>query len=437
MRDLLMFAIVFGSLPFILKRPTIGVLMFTWFSLMNPHRLTYGAAYSFPFAALIAAVTFGGILFSKERKRMPLSPVIIILGLFICWSTFTSFFALEAEQAWIEWNRVMKTFLMAMIAMYIINSDKDVKAFACVVALSLGFYGLKGGVFTLLSGGVNRVFGPEESYIADNNHLALALLVSLPLIWWMYIHSTKKWMAICLAILVFLTGLSVVGTYSRGALLGGGAMLAFLCLKSRYKLRTGVALIIVLPLILTMMPEQWFERMGSIGEYKEDDSAMGRINAWMFAINVATDKFIGGGFDVFTPRIFLIYAPEPLRFHVAHSIYFQVLGEHGFIGLGLFLALMVFAWRIGARVINICRKEKELKWASDLAAMCQVSIIGYAVGGAFLSLAYYDLYYNIIALLVGIEKLVNSRLRHTSEASKSSNFQLRCLYPEHVIKSEK
>lgn len=47
-----------------------------------------------------------------------------------------------------------------------------------------------------------------------------------------------------------------------------------------------------------------------------------------------------------------------------------------------------------------------MKWASDLAAMCQVSIIGYAVAGAFLTLAYYDLYYSIIVLLVSLEKLL-------------------------------
>jgi probable O-glycosylation ligase (exosortase A-associated) len=159
-------------------------------------------------------------------------------------------------------------------------------------------------------------------------------------------------------------------------------------------------------LIATVMPQAWYERMDTINDYQEDNSAMGRINAWHFAWNIATTFPLGGGFNVFTPRQFLLYAPEPYNYHVAHSIYFQVLGDHGFVGLFLFLLLILFAWRTGSRVIKFCGKQAELKWASDLAKMAQVSIIGYAVSGAFLSLAYFDLYYDIIIVLVVLEKIL-------------------------------
>ena len=44
--------------------------------------------------------------------------------------------------------------------------------------------------------------------------------------------------------------------------------------------------------------------------------------------------------------------------------------------------------------------DPETKWCKDLGTMCQVALAGYAVGGAFLTLAYFDLPYNIMLVVV-------------------------------------
>lgn len=406
MRDLIVFGIVFGLLPFVFKRPALGVLLFTWISLMNPHRLAYGAAYNFPFAAVVAATTALAVLFTKQPKRMPWTPVTITLLLFYAWMNLSSLFALEPDLVWNEWDRVTKTFFMIALTLMVLNTEKDLKLFVWVVALSLGIYGLKGGLFTLASGGHYRVYGPDGSYIAENNSMALALVTTLPLIWYVRTLVTKRWLALGLLAMVVLSAVSAMGSYSRGALLGGVAMLLFLWLKSPKKLPAALGVIAIGALVAFAMPDAWFERMDSINDYQEDRSAMGRINAWMFAVNVATSHPLGGGFNVFSPRQFLTYAPVPLDYHVAHSIYFQVLGDQGFVGLFLFLLLMFFSWRTGTRVIRFCKDRPELHWARNLAQMAQVSLIAFAVSGAFLSLAYFDLYYDIIAILVLLEKIL-------------------------------
>lgn len=423
MRDYAIFTIIFGLLPFVLYRPANGILLFTWVSLMNPHRLAYGAAHDFPFAAVIAVVTFLGLLTSKQAKQFPLTPVSVVLILFMFWMTATGFFALEPDLVWDEWSRVMKTLLIVLLAIYILQSEKYIRAYTWVIALSLGFYGLKGGVFTLMSGGSGHVFGPDGSYISDNNALALALVTALPLIWFLMLHAGNRWLSTGLGCLAVLTIVAAAGSYSRGALLAGSAMLFFLWLKNRKKLRAGIALILIVPLLYTVMPQQWFNRMDSIDSYQEDASALGRINAWNFAIKVARDNLMGGGYNVFTQNMFLIYAPDPLDHHAAHSIYFQVLGEHGFIGLALFLLLMLFAWRTGTRIVKYCKDKAELKWAADLAAMSQVSIVGFAVGGAFLSMAYYDLYFDVLALLVVLEKTILTQPAKREEHSQASHTQ--------------
>jgi probable O-glycosylation ligase (exosortase A-associated) len=148
------------------------------------------------------------------------------------------------------------------------------------------------------------------------------------------------------------------------------------------------------------MPETWWAKMHTTIEYQQDSSALGRINAWHFAWNLAMARpVIGGGFETFTPQLFQIYAPEPYRFHDVHSIYFEALGEHGFVGLALFLTLAALTWRTGSRLIRLARAP-EHAWARQLGAMAQVSLIGYWTGGAFLGLAYFDGYYLVISLLV-------------------------------------
>lgn len=406
MRDYLVFGVVFVLVWRTFKSPMIGVLTFAWLSLMNPHRLTYGSAYDFPFAAIVVVVTLIAIAISKDKQQLPMTPVTVTLLLFALWMTATSVVALEPSLVWTEWNRVMKTFFMTLVTISVLKSKKDINALAWVVGLSLAFYGVKGGFFTLRSGGSDHVFGPDGSYISDNNALALALVASMPIVRYLQLQVKNIWVRLGLMGVAVLTAISVGGSYSRGAMLATGAMFFFLWVKSQQKFKVGIALVLVGLLVFAIMPEAWFARMQTIDNYKKDDSSLGRINAWYFAFNVAKNNLMGGGFSVFTHKMFFIYAPDPLNHHAAHSIYFQVLGEHGFLGLILFILLLIFSWRTGTRVIKFCKQDKELKWASDLAAMCQVSIVGFAVGGGFLTLAYYDLYYFVLAILVGLEKLL-------------------------------
>jgi probable O-glycosylation ligase (exosortase A-associated) len=243
--------------------------------------------------------------------------------------------------------------------------------------------------------------------------------MTVPLVWYLQSQVTRKLYRNALIALAVLTLISAAGSYSRGALLATGAMLTFLWFKSANKLRTGVVLLLALPLVYLIMPEQWFGRMDTISDYKADNSAMGRLNSWQFAFNLAKDNLTGGGFLTFTPRMFRVYAPNPHDVHAPHSIYFQVLGEHGFVGLLLFLTFFILSWRTGSRILRFCRGKQELSWAYGMAAMCQVSLIGYAVGGAFLTLAYYDLFYDIVALLILIEKYLGLRERRPLFAGRA------------------
>ena len=406
MRDIAITLAVFGALPFILKRPWIGILVWTWLGFMNPHRLAWGFSVSMPFAQIVALCTLVGLLFSKEVKKVPWERETVVLLLFLLWMVFTTFFAVYPSVAWLQLDKVTKILLMIFVAMMVINSPYRVKWLVAVIALSIGFYGVKGGIFTIMHGGVHRVQGPPGSFITGNNEMGLALAMTVPLLYYCARMIDYKSVRLFFYSAAVLTALGAIGTQSRGALLGMGAMGAMLWLKSRQKFMVTVLGGIAVVVVLQIMPQAWYDRMNTIQTYEEDGSALGRINAWGMAFNLARQRFVGGGFETFRPEMFRLYAPEPDQVHDVHSIYFEVLGEHGFLGLALFLLLIIMTWRSATQVRRRAAKLPELYWMRDLGAMIQVSLTAYLAAGTFLGMAYFDYFYNLLLIVVACKVIL-------------------------------
>jgi putative inorganic carbon (HCO3(-)) transporter len=409
-RDILVTLVVFGALPWVLRSPVNGALLWVWISVMNPHTQGWGFATAFPFALVVALVTMASMLITREPRRLPSTHVSRVMLALTAWMCATLPFSMFPELSLEMWWKVMKIMLMSFVCMMLVKSERDIRRLVWVLAISLGYYGVKGGVFTLRSGGGNRVWGPAGTFIGDNNAIALALIMVIPLMVFLRQHSTRRWVRHALAASMLLCALAALGAYSRGALLAIAAMVLVLWLKSRSKMAAAVMLATAAPLLIAFMPPEWGSRMESIRSYQADGSAQGRLNAWGMAWNLARDRFFGGGFAIYEEPVFAIYAPNPADLHAAHSIYFQMLGEHGFVGLALYLLLGLLAWRDAAWIIRHAAPVAELRWAAGLAAMIQTSLTGFAVGGAFLSLAYFDLPYYLVGILVTTRVLVERAL---------------------------
>lgn len=416
MRDLAITIFVMGLLPAVVMHPWLGVSMSAWLGYMNPHRLAYGFAHDFPFSALVAGATVIGLLFSRERVRTPLSALMITWIAFVLWTGATTLMALNPEAALSEWNRFIRIQLLAYLAVVLLLKRDQIVIFAGVVAFSIGFYGIKGGIFTLSTGGHFRVEGPEDSFISGNNELALALVVALPFLAFM-ITQFKVWWAkgavvLCMALCV----VSVLGSYSRGAMLALVAMAVVLVFRSKKKLVVGTLAGLCIAAGVVFMPAQWTQRMDTIDEYEQDGSALGRLNAWAFARNLAADHPIfGGGFQAFTKDLFLQYAPNPTDHHDAHSIYFEVLAEQGYPGLVLFLSIGMLIFLTCGRVRRKCRDASQSDWIFQFAGFIQVSLIGYAVGGMFLGLAYWDFLYHLAALTIVLSRMAENTFREHAD----------------------
>ncbi len=425
MRSLLVLIIILGSLPFILLKPHVGILMWFWVSFMSPHRISWGVTDALPLALIVAAATLAGMLISRESKRFPVTPLSVLLVVYTIWICITTVFAVNPDDAHDLLDRALKILVMTFVTMMLINTRERIHMLIWVAVISIGIYGVNGGIFTILTGGNYRVWGPPESFLADNNSLALALAMVLPFMRYLQLNSSYKMVRWGITGAMVCTLLAILGTYSRGGLLGLCATIAALTWKSRRRFVILLAAMPVVVVALMLAPQHWWDRMQSIGTYDEDESAQGRLNAWGLGLKIAQDRpIVGGGFGVYWSNdVWEKYEPNlnaDFYGKAAHSIYFDSLGEHGPVGLFLFVAIGLVGFLTGTWIIKHTRDRPDLIWARDLAAMTQVSFVAYAAAGTFLSLAMFDFYYFGLAILVVTKQVVVQSLEyeHTQGSPK-------------------
>jgi probable O-glycosylation ligase (exosortase A-associated) len=400
MRDILVIAIVMAGCLAALRRPWIGIMLWTWLSIMNPHRYTYGMAYSAPLAAITVASVVLGLLMTKDRESPFKASPVTWMVVFMVWMSISWLAGMDPAGDYEQWKKVMKIDIMIVAALALLHNKKHIVALMWVCAGSLALLGAKGGLFTLRSGGSFHVWGPPGSFIEDNNEFALALVMTIPLIRFLQLQLQNSWARHGMTVTMVLCAAAALGSQSRGALLAISAMAFYFWWHGKNKLGVGLMMLIISIPLLYFMPDTWTNRMATIGDYGQDESAMGRISAWWSAWHSAFHYPFGVGFDSARAELFALYSPYGGKPLAAHSIYFQVLGNHGFVGLFLFLGIFVSTWRSAGWLRRQKFISPDAKWCNDLGTFCQVSLAGYAVGGAFLSLAYFDLPYNIMVMVV-------------------------------------
>jgi putative inorganic carbon (HCO3(-)) transporter len=407
MRDIFFLLATMAGIGAALFYPFAGVLLWTWLSVMSPQSDAYGFARTLPLNMIVAGVTAASVLLSRERKIPPSDGLLWLCAIFLAWCTLNGFAAVDPEWSWPYWDRTWKVFALGLFAATLAHNKVRLHALTWVIVISLFYYSVKGGLFTILSGGGSHVYGPDGTIIGDNNQLALALLMTLPLANYLRNQSANRWVSWALMVAMGLTVVAILGTYSRGGFIG----LAVLCLAASLRVRNKLIYLVaagtVLASSLYFMPDSFFSRLHSIDEYGTDSSFQGRVTAWHVAYDYARDHFpFGAGF--YGPQlaqVFHTYFPnEAMR--AAHSIYFQVLGEQGFLGLALYLLILAGGFIKAHQIARASRTNPEKAWAGELATMIQLGLLVFCLSGAALSMAYYDVFILNLAMLLSLHKQV-------------------------------
>jgi probable O-glycosylation ligase (exosortase A-associated) len=409
-RSLLLTILIIALLPSAFLTPFLGVLVWSWVSFMSPHRLVWGIGDSLPWAVIVGSVGIAGWLVS-ERRRIPMDATTVLLALLAVLFTISTYYSLVPDLAWVKWEAILKEFVFFFITAALLTNRVRVHALMWIMVISISYYGIKGGVFTLLTGGNYRVWGPDLSEIADNNQLAAALVMTLPLMNYLGRQSKNDLIRLGSRVGMGFCLLSILASYSRGAFIALAAMILWLWRHTKHKLLSAVVIGGTLASAVTFMPSDWVQRIATIQNYEQDASAEGRLQIWATAIKIAVARpLVGGGFYApYTQSVVDQYSPG-VQARAVHSIWLEVLGENGFPAFFVWTALMLVGLANCRSVIRRTNDVPELRWANDLAHMSIVAILGYAVGGSFLSLPYWDFYYTLLVVIAAVRRISMAEL---------------------------
>jgi putative inorganic carbon (hco3(-)) transporter len=416
MRDILLILLVSGGSFVALFRPVFGMLLFVFLGIINPHSMTWGIAQTIPFSQIAGSCTLLGFVLSSESKRFP--PQREVSLIFALWAVFgiTTAFAIHSADAIPKLILVSKILIVVILSTIIINSKERVYLLLKVIALSIGFFAAKGGIFSVLSGGSEIVYGPEHSFLAANNSIGLAMAMNVPLLVYLAKVERRSSLRRVMWAMTLLSYPAIVCTYSRGAWIGLAVATLLVFLKYKHKFVTVAAgalvVAILAPFLSQMTPSRLVQRYETLVNYEEDASAESRFWNWEFCRRVGmAHPMSGGGFDYYSKDLYATYYPEfserwPGKFWSCHSMWFTVFGEHGFPGFVLWLGMLISSLLSLRWIRNYARAEQELSWMYDFAGAVQAAIVTFMVVGTFLDTAYFDMYYFLVAVVIILKDVV-------------------------------
>lgn len=415
MRDILVLVLVMATIPLALYRPFYGLLGFSWLAYMRPQDLAWGMAAAMPLSKYVAVALFLSLVLRGKIGILRRGAVsFAMLGL-AAWLLISCLTAVHRDVAFEKLQDIYKVMLIAFMTTVLVTDRNRFRISLCVIGFSLGFLGMKYGVYGILRGGVHFTRG-VGGMIADNNDFALALNMALPLLLFLSWEMQSRWFRLAAMALVPLTALTVIFTHSRGGFVTLCVVSLYLVLRSRRKLVALGALAILVLLGSIFVPESFYERMGTIVQFRDDGSSMGRLNAWQASWHMALDyPIFGVGLDNFL-FMFRYYAPDPDDIHVAHNTWLQVLAEAGFVGLFAYVSLFVATWWTLAKAGRRARRHG-LRWAVNGTRCLEASILAFMVGGTFLNRAHFDLTYHLMILSFCLHRIVAHEVRLAAEES--------------------
>lgn len=410
MRDIVILIFLLCCIVAAIKRPWWGVLSLAVFSYLNPHAYAWGTLRSLPVYYVLFLVVALSTLTTRDKQPFPKDWRVISFVLLWLYFIFTSTQAYFSDIAWEHFWWVTKIYIPFYFTLVLINTREKLYYLIVTIGASIGIVSVKGGIFSILSGFSYRVYGPPTTQFAENNAFAVAALIAVPLILIWQKEATNPWVKKGLLFSIPLIYAASLSSWSRGGLLTMAALTLMLIWNSKRKY-------LAIPLVLAgaffakdYLPQEWFNRMGTIKAYEADRSAMSRLETWADGWNHTLEHpFTGAGFEGW------MY----VSLRDWHSSYVEMFSEHGFIAFGLWLS-MILGTVINLTLLPSKTKNIEgMEWVTHYCFMLRASLICYMVGTAFLGLSYWDLLYHLIFIAVLVKKFALEELAEKSKLSIS------------------
>lgn len=416
MRDLFVFLVVMLLLPTSYRRPFVGLLLFSWLAYMRPQDLCWGFARTMRLSFFVGiAMTAGWYAFEKGRRPFVVwdfrSRAIVALGLLIAASY--AFAPVHDEYTNRYFVEFLKILVVALFTTGQVDSPQRFRALAWTIALSLAFFGVKNGLGSLAKGGAPILRGPG-GMLEDNNDFALALVMNVPLLWYLGIDDGRQWVKRATQVAVALTALTVLLLHSRGGFLAMVASALWIAWRSGKLVRAGMFLATLAVIFPVVVPTHVLERLMSIGD-TQDSSRNARLTAWATAFRmIEANPVFGVGMRNFQTS-YRDYSVVPLgetgTTYVAHNSYLQVWAESGTPAFLVYLMLLGSVFLLCRKVFRVGRARPELGWAKNWSRMMEATTVGFMVGAFFLNRGHFDLVYHWLSLVTALGAVTMAAVR--------------------------
>jgi probable O-glycosylation ligase (exosortase A-associated) len=419
-----------GLLPAVLASPFAGALLYYWLDYLPPGEIYFAALLPGYLSLTTGALTFVVWLF-RENKALPRpSTIMFLMMALLVWINITWHYALAPQAGAMQWDRSIKVIGFAVLTAQMLSTRARLDAFVWALVLSVAYYAFPSAIKVFVSGGSGGIGTGEVvqaawgSFFGDRVTLSVVMAMTIPFALYFSRHNTvlpphwSRWVRLAMLGLVVAMLVSLIGTFARTAVFTGGATLVMLVFRSKRKIVSSVIIAVTVLGLLLIAPDNWFERMGTIADYQNDGSAMSRVEAWKWAWEFSLNHpIVGGGFGVFTLDARSITSLGG-GWNEAHNIFFEMVAEHGFVGLVLFCLLMLATYRSCTLVRKQVRGRDDLAWAADLAAATQIALVAFVAGGSFVSIASNPYLYMLAGISVGTRDLITRELGR-SQATRS------------------
>ena len=415
MLSALIVGLIVLCIPFAFFYPFFGLCLYIWLDYVGPDLLFAGPLTDVLRLSLLTGIaTILGTLCYQKKLRLGNSWALKFFILFGIWVTITSVFSEFPDTAWVKWERFIKNFIMVILGVWLVDSRERLLILIGTVFTATALHATRGAIVTVTTGGGGyAVVGTSGTYLAERNYIALAFVFAVWIGIFLCIFINKHrgrdmifWVGV---IATVCCAISAIGTQSRGALVATAASIAIMSLFSKRKIRIGLITVTVIGIVLLTAPESWLERMGSIDEYKTDSSSMSRLDTWKFAWNYALEHpWLGGGFTIFRKNLSELAATGVFD---AHSFYFEVLAEHGFVGLALII-LFLISLLGGLIALVIKNRREEQSEFSQLPIYVLAGSVALFVGGGFGILSTFLMTYIPLVITASYQKIKQNSPAH-------------------------
>ena len=422
MRGALFLVLYLSMLPAALSAAHVGVMVYVWTSLISANEYVYGFLQVVPYGKLAIAVAILAILAEKTRKKSYIDLYYILLIAFMLQCAISFAFSLTSiDRTYTLADRIWKIALICLLMNPVLRGRLQIHSMVLVISIGMGIHGVLEGLKYLVTGGGHVMLPPAN--FGDNNSFGLFVLMVLPLLMYLFRYAVDPFVRLALIGSMLMSTVTIIGTGSRGAFLGFLAVTLMMIVQSKRRITSLIVVAAVAGALAWFVPSKVYDRVDTIQTAGEDRSFMSRVVAWKLNTLVALDRpFLGGGFSSMEdPKVWAAYLPkfstldfiptaDPDKPRAAHSIFFQALGDTGFIGLFLYLAILATTILTLGKIRKITVGNAPLGWAFDLAGYLRLTMIAFVVSGAALSVVFFEMPFILFTLVSVLRRTVKDEL---------------------------